>query len=114
MARITIPWNDGNGNIVLTLTGQGNDTVTVSSDTDNLDYERRQTISFYVTDGAIREDLAASGAMLRTSDGLMLTCLDARMKVSVEVVQIGKQILLASGATLKTKDGRVLRVFPSN
>ena len=34
---ITIPWNDGPGNIVLTYTGQGNDTVVVTSDTDCID-----------------------------------------------------------------------------
>ena len=32
--RITIPWNDGPGNIVLTYTnGEGNQTVTVTSNT---------------------------------------------------------------------------------
>ena len=54
MASISIPWNDGPGNIVLTYTGQGNGQVVVTSDTDNLGHDRRQTITFVITDGAIR------------------------------------------------------------
>lgn len=109
----SIPWSDGNGNIILTYTGQGDGVVTVTSDTDNKNFERRQTISFYVTDGAIREDLAASGAILQTSDGEVLTCLESSMKVTVEVIQpTGMQILLANGVTL-TANGYTLRVQPA-
>ena len=86
MSQISIPWNDGNGNIVLTLSGQGNDTVTVTSDTDNKGYDRQQTISFYVTDGAIRHTIVTSnGKRLKTADGHYLTSLDNSMKVTVTV-----------------------------
>lgn len=42
MATLTIPWNDGNGNIILTYTGQGDGTVVVQSSTDNLGEDRSQ------------------------------------------------------------------------
>jgi len=45
----TIPWNDGNGNIVLTYTGEGNATVTVETDTDNLGEDRSQVLTFKTT-----------------------------------------------------------------
>ena len=48
MANITIPWNDGPGNIVLTYTGQGNQTVTVTSDTDCIDHDRQQVVTLVV------------------------------------------------------------------
>ena len=67
---ITIPWNDGPGNIVLTYTGQGNDTVVVTSDTDCIDHDRQQRVTFVVGDGAIRNDVATgSGHQIRTASG---------------------------------------------
>ena len=115
MATLSIPWKNGPGNIVLTYTGQGNGTVVVTSDANNLDYERQQTISFYVTNGAIREDIMTHDSLqLRTSDGKQLTCLNPSMKVSVTVIQRGKVILLANGAQLVTSDGNLLRVFPES
>ncbi len=46
---LTIPWADGNGNIILTYTGQGDGVVTVQSDTDNLGDDRSQTITLRTT-----------------------------------------------------------------
>ena len=113
---ITIPWNDGNGNIVLTYGGQGNGTVVVTSDTDNTElFERRQTIHFYVTSGAIRQDLATSNSyVLGTSDGKTLTCLEASQRVSVTVIQpSGMNLLLADGTQLLAH-GKMLRVMVGN
>jgi hypothetical protein len=115
MASISIPWNDGPGNIVLTYTGHGNGTVVVTSDTDNLGHDRRQIITFVITDGAIREALCSSASQLVTSDGHALTCLDAAMKVTVEVVQpTGMKLLVtASNHKLVTINGRELWAQPS-
>lgn len=83
-----IPWNDGNGNIVLTFTGQGNQTVTVASDTDNRGIERQQVLTF------------------RTTGTNPIT-------VQVLVVQpSGMQYLRAQGVQLRTVDGELLRVQP--
>lgn len=52
MATKSIAWNTGTGNITLTYTGQGNDTVLVESDPNNLYQDRSQTITFSTTDGS--------------------------------------------------------------
>lgn len=112
MSQISIPWRTGTGNIVLTLTGQGNDTVIVTSDTDNKGYDRQQTISFYVTDGAIRHTIVTSnGKRLKTADGHYLTSLDNSMKVTVTVTQpTGMRVIVtADNHRLKTADGHILR-----
>lgn len=88
MATLQIPWADGNGNIILTYTGQGDGTVTVQTDTDNLGEDRSQVLTFK-TVGAnpvtvqvvvtqptgkliLRDD---SGEELRTSNGLIIRVL---------------------------------------
>lgn len=89
MATLTIPWNDGNGNIILTYTGQGDGTVTVTTDTDNLGNDRSQTLTFKTT-----------GANPVT--------------VEVTVTQpTGMRVLRAAGVTLRGSDGKVLRVPPA-
>lgn len=114
---ISIPWNDGNGNIVLTYnSGQGDDTVTVRSDTDNLGQDRQQTISFVVQDGAIRHTIVSgSGHLLRTADGHYLRSLDNAMKVTVLVIQpTGMRVIVtASGHRLRTSTGHILRCLPA-
>ena len=45
MTTVQIPWTTGTGNITLTYTGQGNGTILVESDDNNLDVERRQTLT---------------------------------------------------------------------
>ena len=52
MATKSIAWNTGTGNITLTYTGQGNDTVLVQSDPNNLYQDRSQVITFSTTAGA--------------------------------------------------------------
>ena len=44
--RKTIPWNTGSGNIILDYSGEGDDTVSVSSDANDLKQERSQTLTF--------------------------------------------------------------------
>ena len=117
MATLSIPWNDGNGNIVLTYNGgHGNDTVTVTSDTDNLGQDRQQTISFVVQNGAIRHTIATSnGNRLRTADGHYLRSLDNAMKVTVLVIQpTGMRVIVtADNHRLRTKNGHILRCLPA-
>ncbi|MBR2775772.1 MAG: hypothetical protein IKK92_03920 [Prevotella sp.] len=89
MATLTIPWNDGNGDIILTYTGQGDGVVIVRSSTDNLGDDRRQVLTFR-------------------------TVGQNSVSVQVAVVQpTGMQVLLDSnGNALRTIDGKVLRVMP--
>ena len=72
MATVVIPWKSGNGNITLTFTGQGNNTVIVSSDDNNLDVARTQDITVKTLDGSIRRTVnitQGAGANFKTSDG---------------------------------------------
>lgn len=72
MAQVTIPWNSGSGNIVLTFTGQGNDTVIVTSDDNSLDTERSQSITVKTLDGSIQRRLTitqAAGPNFKTKNG---------------------------------------------
>ena len=117
MASISIPWNDGPGNIVLTYTGHGNDTVVVTSDTNNVGYDRQQQITFVVTDGAIRHVIGtSSGNRLRTSDGHYLRSLDNAMKVTVTVIQpTGMRVIVtADNHRLRTSNGNILRCISAN
>ena len=116
MASLSIPWNDGPGNIVLTYTGHGNDTVVVTSDTNNLGHDRQQIVTFVVTDGAIRHAIAtSSGHRLKTSDGHYLRSLDNAMKVTVTVIQpTGMRVIVTSQShRLRTINGNILRCHPS-
>lgn len=117
MASMSIPWNDGPGNIVLTYTGQGNDTVIVTSDTNNVGYDRQQQITFVVTDGAIRHIIGtSSGHLLRTSDGHYLRSLDNAMKVTVTVIQpTGMRVIVTSdNHRLRTSNGNIIRCISAN
>ncbi len=72
MAQVTIPWNSGTGNIVMTFTGQGNDTVIVSSDDNSLDTERSQAITVKTLDGSIQRRVTitqAAGPNFKTKNG---------------------------------------------
>ena len=108
--EIRIPWNDGPGNIVLTYTGQGNQTVVVTSDTNWTDPEpRQQTVTFAVTDGCITLVMKSSnGSTLKSSSGSTLRCKDMSMKVAVTVIQATGRIIL------KSSQGHVLRSFNRN
>ena len=83
MATLTIPWNDGNGNIILTYTGQGDGTVTVRSDTDNLGDDREQTITLRTADGTkeVQVTIQQSTGMLTLRDVNLLVLRDSDEKV---------------------------------
>ena len=83
MATLTIPWNDGNGNIILTYTGQGDGTVTVRSDTDNLGADREQTITLRTADGTkeVQVTIQQSTGMLTLRDVNLLVLRDSDEKV---------------------------------
>jgi hypothetical protein len=118
MASISIPWHDGSGNIVLTYTGQGNGTVTVTSDTNCIDHDRRQTVTFVVADGAIRNEVGTgSGHFIRTASGNVVRSLDNGMKVSVTVTQpmTGKPLLVTcQDHIVVTASGSIVRLTPSS
>ena len=83
MATLTIPWNDGNGNIILTYSGHGDGTVTVQSTTDNLGEDRQQTITLKTTDGtkAVQVTIAQLTGMLILRDVNLMTLRDSQGKV---------------------------------
>lgn len=113
---IAIPWRDGAGNIILTYNGQGDGSVTVTSDTDNLGTDRQQMVTFVITDGAIRHTIeTASGSQIRTSDGHILRSLDNSMKVQVLVIQpTGMRVIVtADSHRLRTINGNILRCHPT-
>lgn len=49
---ITIPWSIGGGYITLTYSGQGNDSVTITSDANTLSEDRSQNVTFKTTAGS--------------------------------------------------------------
>ena len=115
MASITIPWNDGPGNIVLTLTSaQGNQTVTVTSDTDCIYHQRQQRVTFVVKDGAIHNDVGtADGHQIRTASGNTIRTLDNSMKVTVMVTQpaTSKRLMVTSqDHIVRTASGNIVRL----
>lgn len=83
MATLTIPWNDGNGNIILTYTGQGDGTVTVQSDTDNLGADREQVITLKTADGtrAVQVTIQQATGMLTLRDVNLLILRDSGEKI---------------------------------
>ena len=83
MATLTIPWNDGNGNIILTYTGQGDGTVTVQSDTDNLGVDREQVITLKTADGtrAVQVTIQQATGMLTLRDVNLLVLRDSGEKI---------------------------------
>ncbi len=111
---ITIPWNDGPGNIVLTYTSQGNQTVVVTSDTDCIDHDRQQRVTFVVGDGAIRNDVATgNGHQIRTASGNTIRTLDNSMKVTVIVTQPAttKRLLVTcQDHIVVTASGNIVRI----
>ncbi len=117
MASISIPWNDGPGNIVLTYTGQSNQTVVVTSDTDCIDHDRQQRVTFVVDDGAIRNDVdTASGNLIRTASGNLIRTLANGMKVTVMVTQLAtdKRLLVTQNDHIvRTASGNIVRL-PNN
>lgn len=82
MDSILIPWNDGNGNIVINNVGGE---VLISSDTINNSVERRQTLVFRTIIGDVTAELEViqkgnrvilrnnSGEILRDNEQKVLT-----------------------------------------
>ena len=83
MATLTIPWADGNGDIILTYDGQGDGTVTVRSTTDNLGTDRSQVITLRTTDGsvAVQVTIEQATGMLTLRDVNLLTLRDSAANV---------------------------------
>ena len=112
--QISIPWNDGPGAIVLTLTGTGNDTVVVTSTTDCIDHDRQQVVTFVVADGAIRHDVGtASGHLIRTASGHTIRTLANAMKVSVTVTQprtAKRLVVTQNDHIVRTASGNMVRI----
>lgn len=81
MDSILIPWNDGNGNIVISNNGGE---ILISSDVINDNIERTQVLTFQTTNGAVNATLTVtqkgnkvilrdnSGFILRDNTGVIL------------------------------------------
>ena len=82
METVLIPWNDGNGNIVVVFTGMEDDDFSVSSDTTNDNIDRKKQIKVRTTKGfperirkltvkqpGLYEPLEASDGILSDSTG---------------------------------------------
>ena len=73
METKTIAWNTGSGSITLSYTGQGDDTVLVSSSENDLYQERSQEVTVKTTDNAISRQVTITQGMrepnLIDSDG---------------------------------------------
>lgn len=63
MATKTIAWNTGSGSITLSYTGQGDDTVLVSSSENNLYQERSQVVTVKTTDNTISRQVTITQGM---------------------------------------------------
>ena len=63
MATKTIAWNTGSGSITLTYTGQGDDTVLVSSSENDLYQERSQVVTVKTTDNTISRQVTITQGM---------------------------------------------------
>ncbi len=83
MATMTIPWADGNGDIILTYSGQGDGVVTVRSTTDNLGADREQVITLRTQDGsrAVQVTIQQATGMLTLRDVNLLVLRDSEQKV---------------------------------
>lgn len=79
---LTIPWADGNGDIILTYDGQGDGVVTVRSTTDNLGSDRQQTIILRTADGqaTAQVTIVQQTGMLTLRDVNLLTLRDSSDK----------------------------------
>lgn len=73
-----IPWTTGNGNITLTYTGQGNGSITVETDINELDSARQQVVS--VKAGSITRQVTinqtACPVNFKTADGYFIKTAD--------------------------------------
>lgn len=91
MAQTVIPWTSGNGNITLTYNGQGDGTITVASDANNLEQVRSQIIT--VSGGGISRQVTISQAAKPAAH---------------------PNFILSDGKYLKLSDGKYFNVKESN
>lgn len=81
MATKSIAWQTGTGNITLTYSGQGNDTVVVTSDENDVYEARSQTVSISTTlGGSITRQVTITQGMrepnFKTADGYWILTAD--------------------------------------
>ena len=80
MATKVIPWNTGTGNITLAYTGQGNDTVTVSSDPNDVYENRSQKVTFKTSNNEVSKQVTVVQDMkhpnFKTADGFWFLTAD--------------------------------------
>jgi len=73
-----IPWNTGNGNIILAYKGQGNDSVLVNSDINDDENERKQVLT--ISGSSIKRQVTvtqqACPVNFRTSEGDIIKTAD--------------------------------------
>lgn len=88
MATVTIPWEQGNGDIIVALTGTGDGVATLSTGTVNEGVDRSRTVTFRTVRGGNVEIMRtvrqegrreylrdASGDLLRDSNDVELKAL---------------------------------------
>lgn len=74
-----IAWTTGTGNITLTYDGEGNGTIVVASDDNNLSVERSQVVT--VTAGSLTRQITIRQAAcpnFKTSDGKFFKLADGK------------------------------------
>lgn len=117
MATLTIPWNDGNGNIILTYIGQGDGTVTVQSSTDNLGQPRSQTITLKTTG---ENPATATVTIVQPTGRKVLLSGEYHKLVTADGHELWvlptptRQLVTSQDHVLVTADGHGLEVFHEN
>jgi hypothetical protein len=113
-----IPWNTGDGNIIVTFSGHGDGVVTVTSDTDCTLQDRQQVLT--ISGGGLTATVLViqkSGARgLITSDGKLLTVLGvgADRNALCAKAETGVRLTAEKAGSERyqfiTKDGKLLAV----
>ena len=88
MATKSIAWTTGTGNITLQYTGQGDDTVVVSSDPNNLYQARSQTLTFTSLDNTLSQSVTVTQPIrepnFKTSQGQWFVTYDDKYLIVQE------------------------------
>lgn len=88
MATKSIAWQTGTGNITLSYTGQGDDTVLVSSDPNNLYESRSQTLTFTSLDNTLSQSVTVTQPMrepnFKTNEGYYFVTSDDKYLIVQE------------------------------
>lgn len=88
MATKSIAWTTGTGNITLQYSGQGDDTVVVSSDPNNLYQARSQTLTFTSLDNTLSQSVTVTQPMrepnFKTSQGQWFVTYDDKYLIVQE------------------------------